>query len=209
MALDPAVNQETGASGRRYRGNTLTCERVEFGAITTPALSKWTSNNYITRCHRRLELVGVRVAVWGSENQLQTEGCWAAVSAAIVRGTLGQYVAVCSVSNLPLKYNQYQPFRNPCENKVWELIFLKNCVRSFIIADYVSACICIRTVVSWLYTIKLIWYVHGKIWIGNLFTFENNFEMVQRLKEMTIYQNYWNIHVRNIMNIAINTNVFL
>ena len=29
--------------------------------------------------------------------------------------------------------------------------FLKNCVRSFIIVDYVSACVCIRIVVSWLY----------------------------------------------------------
>ena len=59
LALDPAVNQETGASGRRYRGITLTCGRVEYGAIATPTWSRWTSNNYITRCHRRFELVGV------------------------------------------------------------------------------------------------------------------------------------------------------
>ena len=76
LTLNPAVNQETGASGQRYPGITLTCGRVEFGAIATPTGSRWMSNNYITRCHRRLELVGVgfRVAVRGSENQLQTEG---------------------------------------------------------------------------------------------------------------------------------------
>ena len=115
---------------------TLTCERVEIGAITTPTGSRWVSNNYITRCHRRLELVGVRswgqlvgvrVANWGSQNQLQREGA-AALSdprlsrpaewekcAAIVRGTWGQYVVVCSVSNLPLTHNPSstlsQPFR--------------------------------------------------------------------------------------------------
>ena len=60
LALDPAFNQETGASGRRYRGITLTCGRVEFGAIATPTGSRWMSNNYITRCHRQFRLVGVQ-----------------------------------------------------------------------------------------------------------------------------------------------------
>ena len=32
---------------------------AEFGAIATPTGSRWASNNYITGCHRRLELVGV------------------------------------------------------------------------------------------------------------------------------------------------------
>ena len=32
---------------------------VEFGAIATPIESRCTSNNYITRCHRQFELVGV------------------------------------------------------------------------------------------------------------------------------------------------------
>ena len=32
-------------------------------------------------------------------------------SAAIVRGTWGQYMAVCSVSNSPLTHNRHQPFR--------------------------------------------------------------------------------------------------
>ena len=48
-----------------------------------------------------------------------------------------------------------QPFSNPFATllriKCGRYIFLKNCVRSFIIVDYVSAYICIRIVVSWLY----------------------------------------------------------
>ena len=38
---------------------TLTCGRIEFGTDAMPTRSKRMSNNYITRCHRRLELVGV------------------------------------------------------------------------------------------------------------------------------------------------------
>ena len=49
MTLDPAINQETGAFGRRYRGITLTCGRAEFDAIATPTGSRWASNNYMTR----------------------------------------------------------------------------------------------------------------------------------------------------------------
>ena len=60
LTFERAVNQETGASGRRYRNITLTCGRVEFGEDAKPTRSKCMSNNYITRCHRRLESVGVR-----------------------------------------------------------------------------------------------------------------------------------------------------
>ena len=52
-------------------------------------------------------------------------------SDAIVKGTWGQYVAVCSVSNSPLTHNQYQPFRNPFENKVWVVYFSRE-VCSFV-----------------------------------------------------------------------------
>ena len=48
--FDRAVNQET-----------LTCGRVEFGADATPTGSRWSSNNYITRCHWQLGLVAVGV----------------------------------------------------------------------------------------------------------------------------------------------------
>ena len=51
-------------------------------------------------------------------------------SAAKDKGTGGQYVAVCSVSNSPLTHNPFvtlsQPFRIKCER----YIFLKKCVRS-------------------------------------------------------------------------------
>ena len=80
--------------------------------MRTPTGSRWISDNYITRCHRRLELVSsVPVAVgviWGQDAcvriNLQTEGLrpsvthgWAAQpecerSAAMVRRTL--YIAV-------------------------------------------------------------------------------------------------------------------
>ena len=124
MTLDPAVNQETGACGRRYQGITLTCGRVEFSAIATPRRSRWMSNNYITGCHRRLELVRVSCS-WSSscssrqwepapdrglaalsDPRLSSPAEWER-SAAIVRGTWGQYVAVCSVSNSPLTPNPF------------------------------------------------------------------------------------------------------
>ena len=55
-----------------------------------------------------------------------------------------------SFSSSPLTHNQHQPFRNPFENKVWEVYFSKEVCLFVIIVDYVSACICIRIVVSWL-----------------------------------------------------------
>ena len=58
------------------------------------------------------------------------------------------------VSNSPLTHNQYQPFLNPFENKVWEVYFSKEVCSFVIIVDYVSACICIRIVVSWLYNTR-------------------------------------------------------
>ena len=106
------------------------------------------------------QFVGVRVAVRSSENQFPTEGLgpqdprlsspaeWER-SAAIVRGTWGQYVAVCSVSNSPLTHNPFATI----SNKVWEVYFSKEVCSFVIIVDYVSACICIRIVVSRLYNI--------------------------------------------------------
>ena len=85
--------------------------------------------------------------------RLSSPGEWGR-SAAIVRGTWGQYVAVCSVSNWPLTHHQYQSFRKPFENKVWEVYFSKEVCSLVIIVDYVFACICIRIIVSWLYNTK-------------------------------------------------------
>ena len=136
LTFDRAVNQETGASGARYRNIILTCGRVELSADATPTWSRCTSNNYITRYHRRFELVGVpgrqssvRVAItvqvpvavgdkmplWEpapdrglglSGPRLNSPADWGR-SAAMVRGTWGQYVAVCSVFTSPLTHNQH------------------------------------------------------------------------------------------------------
>ena len=134
---------------------TLTCGRVEIGAIATPTGCRWMSNNYITRCHSWSQLVGVRVAVRGCENLLPAEGLgtqdprlsspaeWEK-SAAIVRGTWGQYIAVCSVSNSPLTHNPFATL----SNKVWEVYFSKEVCSFVIIVDYISAYICIHIVVS-------------------------------------------------------------
>ena len=59
LTFDPALNQETGASGRRHQDIALTYGQVEFGANATLTGNRWTSNNDITRCHREFESVGV------------------------------------------------------------------------------------------------------------------------------------------------------
>ena len=63
----------------------------------------------------------------------------------MVRGTWGQYVAVSLRLQLPshtlLTSTLSQPFRNPFENKVWEVYFHKEVCSVVIIVDYVSACI--------------------------------------------------------------------
>ena len=106
------------------------------------------------------QLVGVQVAAQSSENQLPAEDLgpqdpWLSSSAewerstAKDRGTWGQYVAVCSVSNSPLTHNPFTTL----SNKVWEVYFSKEVSSFIIIVDYVSAYICICIVVSWLYNI--------------------------------------------------------
>ena len=134
--------------------------QVEFGANATLTGSRWTSNNYITRCHREFKLVRVSCSrslscssrqwepapsrgLGPSGTRLSSQAEWER-SAAKDRGTWGQYVAVCSVSNSPLTHK-------PFENKVWEVYFSKEACSFVIIVDYVSACICIRIVVSRLY----------------------------------------------------------
>ena len=105
-------NRETGASGRRYRNITLTCGhgRIRWWLqMRTLTWSRWATNKDINRCHRRLESIRVPVGVrmpaeWepapdrGLEPSV-THGLVAQPKwerrAAIVRRTLGQYVAVC------------------------------------------------------------------------------------------------------------------
>ena len=121
MALDPAINQETGTSGRTYRRYHLylwtgwnRCnwdahrKQVDIKQLYDPvpqtARVSWN------------QLVGVGVAVRGSENQLPAEGFgpqehgfsspaeWER-SAATVRGTW--YFTVCSVFNSLLTRNPF------------------------------------------------------------------------------------------------------
>ena len=183
-----------------------------------PTGSWWVSNNYITRCHRRLELVGVWVAVqfqcqlpaeWEptpdrglgpSRPRLSSLAEWGR-SAAIVRGTWGQYVAVCSVSNSPLSHNQYQPFRNPFENKVWQVYFSKE-VRSFvIIVDYfpMYSCIC----VMWLYNITIFFKNTDALRFRKFFNHESKYRNLgykTLMAQILIGWDKWNTRRHHILN---------
>ena len=140
LTFDQAVNQETGASGRRYHLDLWT----DWIRCRCDADKKQVDVNYITRCHRRFELVGVSYS-WSSsccsrqwepapdrvfaalvDPRLSSPAEWER-GAAIVRGIWGQYVAVCSVSNSPLIHN---PFATLPRIKCERYIFLKKCVRS-------------------------------------------------------------------------------
>ena len=154
---------------RRYQDITLTCGRVEFGADTTLTRSRWMSNNYITRCHRQFELVGVN-CIWSSScnsrqwepaprrglgpagppveqpSRMRKKCCYS-------QRNFGSIC--CSLFSLQLT-SHTQPFHNPfatLSNKVWEVYFSKEVCSFVIIVDFVSACICIRIVVSRLYNI--------------------------------------------------------
>ena len=105
------------------------------------------------------QLVGVRVAVRCSENQLPAEGLgpqdprlsspaeWEKKCCYSQRNWGSIYCSLFSLQLTSHDTTLSQPFWIKCER----YIFLKNCVRSFIIVDYVSACICIRIVVSRLF----------------------------------------------------------
>ena len=133
---------------------------VEFGADATPTRSRWMSNNYITRCHRQFELVGISCS-WSSSCSLRQ---WEPVPS---RGLgpsgfpVGQPSRMrkkccysqrnlgsicCSLFGLQLT-SHTQPFCNPFENKVWDVYFSKELCSFVIIVDYVSAYICMCIVV--------------------------------------------------------------
>ena len=143
LTFDSAVNRETGASSRRYHLDMWTglircrCDaykkQVDVKKLYNPVPQ-------IVRVSWS-QLVGIRVAVWGSENQLPAEGLgpqnprlsnpaeWER-SAAKDRGTGGQYIAVCSISNSPLIHNPFATPSRPFRIKGERYIFLKKCVRS-------------------------------------------------------------------------------
>ena len=112
----------------------------------TPTGSRWVSNNYITRCHRRLELVssvpvaaGYKMPEWepaadGGLGPSATHS-WPAQpeegrsTAMVARRTLGQYVAVCPCLQLT---SRTQPTSTLSKIKRERYIFIKKRVCSFI-----------------------------------------------------------------------------
>ena len=103
MTFDPAVDQETGASGWRYQDINLTVD-------------EWAIN------YKKKKKKGRTMEKAAQQNEKR--------SAAIIRGTGGQYVAVCSVSNSPLTHNPFTTL----SNKVWEVYFSKEvCLSSLLI----------------------------------------------------------------------------
>ena len=146
--------------------------------MRTPTGSRWTKKQlynqvpqtaWVSSVQFELQFqLGIRCR---SENQFQTEGLglqdpgWAAQQNEEEVLLWSEELGVnmwqsLSVSNSPLTHNQHQPFRNPFANKVWEVYFSKEVCSVVIIVDYVSACICIRTVVSWLYNILIYTYMY-------------------------------------------------
>ena len=132
MTFDRAVNQETGASGRRYRNTPLPVDVVKFGAdvytqrkqvgvkqlygqVPQTAWVSWSSRQS-SSCNCSWSQLGDKMPSWESACRLRTCATqdprlsspaeWGRI-AAIVRGTRGQYVAVCSVSNSPITHNQH------------------------------------------------------------------------------------------------------
>ena len=141
--------------------------------MRTPTGCRWTTNNYITRCYRRLESVRVRVrdevavpvpvgdgmpAEWGPAPDVgpgpSVTHVWAAQpecerSAAMVRRTLGLYVAVCPRLQLT---SHTQPTTILSRIKCERYIFIKVFVRHWISSLYLcSTYIYMYCVVVWLW----------------------------------------------------------
>ena len=164
LTFDPAINQETGASGRRYPDITLTgwirfnCgahkKQVEvkqlYNRVPQMAWVSWSqeleSVCWSSSCSSRQGEPTRDRGLGPSGPRLSSPAEWGR-SATMTRGTWGQYVAVCSVSNSPLTHNPFTTL----SNKVWEVYSSKEVCSFVIIVDYVSAYICIRIVVSRLY----------------------------------------------------------
>ena len=127
-------NSETGASGRRYRNITLTCGCGWirwWWQMRMPTWSRWMSDSYITRCHRRL-------------GSISSSRSWSQLGTRCRReNQLGQYVAVCPRLQLT---SHTQETSNLSRIKGERYIFMKKCLRSFIEVFFISAhvlCSCI------------------------------------------------------------------
>ena len=151
---------ETGASGGRYQYHLDLWTWLKSVQMRTPTGSRRSWDNYITRCHRRLESVpvsqfefqlvswswswsqlGDKMPAWESACRLRACGPqWPAVEQPsqdekeVLLWSEELWVNMWQsvpVSNSPLTHNQHQPFRYPFENKVWEVYFYKE-VCSFV-----------------------------------------------------------------------------
>ena len=141
ICVNKRKNSETGASGRRYRNITLNCGHGWIrGRCICPHM---VSDNYITRCHRRLGLVTVQfqsvpvpVAVgvsWGQDASVRASGRQRALGPQwpIVEQPSQDAKDVLlwseelwvNMSPSPT-YLSHTTNINPFENKVWEIIFL-------------------------------------------------------------------------------------
>ena len=127
-------DSETGSSGWRYRNITLTCGRGCFRwwwQMCTPTGSRWTSNNYITRCHRRLESVPVPIAVgvsWGQDASVSSP------ARTRKKSDYGQknFGSICS--SLTPSPTHLSHTRNITLSRIkcGRYIFIKKCICSFI-----------------------------------------------------------------------------
>ena len=101
--------------------------------------SRWVSDNYITRCHRRLGSVGVAVGVVVGDKMLDWEpsadrGLWALSDPRLSNPAkmrkkccYGQknLGSICSSLSLSQTHLSHTTNINPFENKVWEIYFYK------------------------------------------------------------------------------------
>ena len=144
MTFDPGINRETGASGRRYHLDMWTgwircrCDAHKkqvyvkqlYNSVPQTVRVSWSQ----LQLKFELQFEAVRTSSQQKPWALRTPG-WAAQqnekrSAAIVRRTGCEYVAVCSVSNSPHTHNPFATLSQPFRIKFARFIFLKKCVRS-------------------------------------------------------------------------------
>ena len=125
-STEPSIKRCTYVGWQRNSGNRCIRSKISeyyldlwtwfnSGQMRTPTESRWMSNNYITRCHRQLESVGVPVPVPAGDKMLgwEPEELW-----------VNMWQSV-SVSNSPLTHKKHHPCWIKCER----YIFIKKCVR--------------------------------------------------------------------------------
>ena len=162
LAFDRAVNQETGASGRRYHLDLWTgwircrCDAHKKQMYVKQLYNRVLQTAWVSWCQLQLEFELQFEAVRTNSRQRACGPQWPPVEqpskmrkkCCYSQRNLGSIC--CSLFPLQLT-SHMQTFRNPFENTVWEVYFSKEVCSFVIIVDYVSAYICIRIVVSWLY----------------------------------------------------------